>query len=108
MAKFYGEVGFAHTVESAPGVWTDTITERPYFGDVQTLSKREVANKDSVNDNLTITNTISIVSDPFATYHFFEIKYVRWLEAVWKVSNVEVKSPRLILHLGEVYNGPTA
>ncbi|MDR2395788.1 MAG: hypothetical protein LBD57_04245 [Endomicrobium sp.] len=108
MAKFYGMIGFGQTSETVDGVWTDTPIERPYYGDVQTLTKRASSDADTVNDNITLTNAISIISDPFAINHFFEIRYVRWLEAVWKVNNVEVKQPRLILHLGEVYNGPTA
>ena len=34
------------------------------------------------------------------------IKYIRWMNAVWNVTNVEVLYPRLILTIGDVYNGP--
>ena len=27
MAKFYGRIGFAETVETAPGVWTENIVD---------------------------------------------------------------------------------
>jgi len=108
MAKFYGLVGFAQTSETSPGVWTDTPIERPYYGDVTSMTKREVAQTSSTNDNLTTTNVISIVADPFAQNHFFEIKYVKWMGSVWKVDSVDVQRPRLTLRLGEVYNGRTA
>jgi hypothetical protein len=31
--------------------------------------------------------------------------YVEFMGAKWKISNVEVQYPRLILTIGEVYNG---
>ena len=30
MAKFYGPIGYAVTVETRPGVWEEQITERSY------------------------------------------------------------------------------
>ncbi len=50
---------------------------------------------------------ISIVADAYARGHFFAIRYVEWAGERWTVTNVEVQAPRLILQLGEVYNGPT-
>ena len=34
MAKWYGIIGYAHSVEKKPGVWADEITDRNYAGDV--------------------------------------------------------------------------
>lgn len=107
MAKFFGQVGFGFTHETTPGVWVDQTIEKDYFGDIQNLVNRYTEGE-SINDNLRLTNTISIVSDPFAYHHYQHIKYVKWLDAIWKVSSVEVKHPRLLLQISEVYNGPTA
>ena len=97
MAKFYGSVGYADSKETAAGVWEESITERTYFGDVLKLSKRDQAG-DKLNDDLTVNNEISIVADPFAYSHF------RWMGAAWKITNVVVQRPRLILSIGGVYN----
>lgn len=107
MAKFYGEIGYAETSESetAPGVWIDVITEHNYFGDVLKNTRRLEAGE-GLNDNLTINNTISIVADPFASQHFHAMRYVKWMGILWKITNVEVQRPRLILTIGGVYNGP--
>ncbi len=103
MAKYYGSIGYGETVESAPGVWEETITERKYFGDVlQFMRKWE--NGQGLNDDLNISNKISIVADPFAYENFQQMRYVIWLGAKWKVTNVEVQYPRLILTVGGVYN----
>ena len=104
MAKFYGAVGYAESKESGDGVWTDTITERNYFGDV-IKNARQWQSGESANDNLEISNTISIVSDPYAYQNFHAIKYVEWMGARWKVKNIDVQSPRLLLTIGGVYNG---
>jgi hypothetical protein len=108
MAKFFGEVGYGESIEdpSDSGVWVDTITETPYFGDV-IRNTRKLESGESLNDDIMIGNSISIVADDFATKHFFKIKYVRWSGVLWTVTSVEVKAPRLILSLGSVYNGPT-
>jgi hypothetical protein len=106
--RFFGEVGYGESIETPPdsGVWIDTITEVPYFGDV-IRNTRKLDSGENLNDDINVSNSISIVSDEFANMHFFKIKYVRWSGVLWTVTNVEVKSPRLILSLGSVYNGPT-
>lgn len=108
MAKFHGKIGYGETVETAPGVWQDVVVERNYFGDVirNTRSLQESDNK--VNYDLSVGNSISIVADAYANLHFFAIRYVEWAGTLWTVSDVEVQSPRLILRLGGVYNGPKA
>lgn len=107
MAKFYGKIGYGNPVETAPGVWTDEIVERSYFGDVVRNSRR-LTPGEQVNDDLSVGNSISIVADAYANDHFFAIRYVEWAGVRWTVPSVEVQSPRLLLSLGEVYNGPTA
>lgn len=103
MAKFYGAVGYAITEETKPGVWEEKITERMYFGDL-IQNRRRFQSSGNVNDNLNISNEISILADPFATEHFSSMKYVVFMGAKWKISDVEVKYPRLILTIGGVYN----
>lgn len=107
MAKFTGKVGYGTTsVETAPGVWNDVIVEREYYGDILRNTLR-LQSGESVNDDLSVSNSISIVADAYAYEHFFAIRYVEWAGTRWKISNVEVQRPRLLLRLGGVYNGPT-
>lgn len=106
MAKFYGEVGYGEAVEKAAGVWDEEITEVKYYGDVIRIS-RSLREDGDVIEDLTVGNSISIVADAYANEHFFAIRYVRWAGTLWEVTKVDVQSPRLILRLGGVYNGPT-
>ena len=105
MAKFYGEIGYGESVETAPGVWEDLIVEYPYFGDV-IRNTRKSQEGEQLNNDLSVGNSISIVADAYANEHFFAIRYIKWAGTLWTVSDVEVQSPRLLLRLGGVYNGP--
>lgn len=107
MAKFSGKVGYGTSVETAPGVWKDTIVEKPYFGDVL-RNIRQLRESETANGSLSVNNSISIVADAYANQNFIAIRYVMWMGTAWTVSDVEVRSPRLLLTLGGVYNGPKA
>lgn len=107
MAKFCGLIGFGTAVVTSPGVWEDQIIERKYYGDV-IRNTRRLQDGQSVNDDLTVQNSISVVADAYAREHFHAMRYIKWAGALWKISDVEVQSPRLILRLGGVYNGPKA
>lgn len=104
MAKFYGKIGYANTVETKPGVYEEQIVERSYYGDLIRNSRR-LQSADQVNDDINIGNEISIVADPYATNNFHTMRYAVFMGTKWKISNVEVSYPRLILTLGGVYNG---
>lgn len=106
MAKFYGPIGYAETKETRPGIFQEIIAERNYAGDVLRKTRR-LESGETINDNISMNNSLSIVADPYAYQHIFAIRYVKWMGALWKVTNVEVQSPRLILTIGGVYNGPT-
>lgn len=107
MARFSGGVGYGEAVEDPPdsGIWVDLITERNYQGDV-IRNSRQNEDGDKVNNDITLQNSISIVADDYAVEHVRNIKYVHWAGTLWTVSSVEVRRPRLILTLGNVYNGP--
>lgn len=107
MARFFSQIGFGTTVKKAPGVFDILVTERSYRGDV-IRNARGFNETDKVLDDISVENSISIVADQYASENFTAIRYVRWAGSLWKVSNVEVQRPRLILRLGGVYNGPTA
>jgi hypothetical protein len=79
MARFYGEVGYGISIEAPTdsGVWVDAITEYSYFGDV-IRNTRKLESGESLNNDISVGNSISVVADQYAIEHFFDIKYVRW------------------------------
>jgi hypothetical protein len=106
--KFHGVIGYAgETVEIHPGVWEDRIVEKEKYGDV-IRNSRQLQDGTKVNDDLTVSNSISIVADAYDNLNFFQIRYIRWAGTLWQVRNVTVQSPRLLLELGGVYHGEVA
>ena len=104
MAKWYGKIGYADNVEVEPGVWEDSIVEHSYYGDIN-RNTRSLQNSGGINDNINLSNEISIVADPYASENFYKMRYAEFAGTKWKITNVEVKYPRLILSIGGVWNG---
>ena len=109
MAKYSGLIGFGIEEEidpiNMPGVYAiPSIVERPYKGDLLRVS-RQFRSNNNLNDNVVFANEVSVVADPFAFENFSNIRYVTYLNSKWKVSNVRVEYPRLILTMGDIYNG---
>lgn len=103
MAKWFGKIGFAETKETKPGIWEEIMTVREYYGDV-TRNTRRFQSSENLNDNIVVSNDISIVADPYAIQNFHSIRYIEFMGAKWKINNVEVSYPRLILTLGDICN----
>lgn len=105
MGRFYGKIGFSHTEEDPynQGVWLENIVERPYYGDIVKQFRRISSNPSSVNDNVELSMEVSILADPYAVDHMYNMRYVDYM-GKWKVTSVSVQMPRLILTLGGIYN----
>lgn len=101
--RYYGKIGYFETVETKPGLMERRIIFREAYGDVLRNTKRDQQNS-YVNDTISVSNQISIVADPYAREHFFNIKCVEWQGALWNVNSVDVQYPRLVLDLGGLYN----
>lgn len=104
MGKWFGKIGYAVTAETEPGIWEEQIVERDYYGDMIS-DRRKRQNSQGVNDDLSLSNVISIIADPFAYENCSHMAYAEIMGAKWKISDIEVQYPRLILTIGGVYNG---
>lgn len=106
--RFCGTVGYADIdVETAPGVWEAQMIAREYRGDV-IRSARRLESTTLLNDNVTLENSFTIVADAFAYENFSKLRYVSWNGENWTITNVEVRRPRLVLTIGDIWNGETA
>lgn len=103
MAKYYGNIGFITSVETSPGIWEEEIVDRPYFGDIIKFNSNfQSANK--INDDISISNVISIISDPYANENFQHMRYVEFMGTKWHITNANIAYPRIELNLGGMYN----
>lgn len=104
MAKFHGNIGFAEQYESKPGVWSNRIVEREYFGDVLNFFYTASNGSETTNDELGINNQISIVANEYAFQNFQFMRYIVYMGVKWRITKVDVNYPRLELSIGGVYN----
>jgi len=105
MGRYYGKIGFKSTVETRPGVFVDNIIERTYSGDyMRNKNSQALSTNDKINEDIRINHNISIVADEYIYNNFYDIKYMEVMGQKWKVTNVEVQRPRLILTTGGLYN----
>ena len=104
MNRWCGNIGFAEQVQTAQSVWTEKITERTYRGDVLRNTRR-LMDSQQINDNISISNQISVVADAYIRDHFINMRYIEFMGAKWKATQVDAsQSPRLIITLGELWN----
>ncbi len=105
--KYYGRIGFLDTVprEDDSTIYEEKLVYKRYTGDV-TKNVKRYSESDKLNEDLTISNVISIVLDPYAYQNFHKIRCLEYMGALWSVNSVEVRYPRLLLTVGGVYNEP--
>lgn len=104
MSKWYGKIGYAETIESEPGIWEDRITEHSYYGETVRNWIKKFQSSNEVNDNINLVNSISILADPFAVKNLGNMRYITFMGSNWKITDVEVQYPRMILTIGGLYN----
>ena len=103
--RYYDKIGFwFDDVEVEPGIFRSKVEEKYYAGDVIEARQRWESSEQQ-NDSLKINNKISIIADMYLNQHLSSIKYATFMGGKWKVTGLDIKYPRVILDLGEVYNG---
>lgn len=105
MGKWFGKIGYSVTEETEPGIWESKIVEREYFGDLEN-DYRKRQSTDKLNDDISLSCSLSILADPFLYENCSDITYAEIMGTKWDISNIEVRYPRLILTVGGKYNGP--
>ena len=108
MARYSGKVGYAVFVKTKPGVTEDTVVEHQAYGEVLRPSKNLEENG-TVNGQTNLGTSLRIVANQHALDNSDAIRYAWFKGRRWTVSKVteEVDAPRLVLQLGEKYNGKT-
>ena len=105
MPRCSGVIAYALTEETPPqsGVWTETITEKKYYGDI-IRDNRKVVDQSQINDNINVSNNISVICNKFMLENLAHMKYISFMGSKWKISLVDVRPPRMIITLGGLYN----
>ncbi len=103
MAKFHGVIGYIEVAETAPGVYSESVTERNCSGDILRNTRRWEGSE-RVNDTLIFDGRFSIIADEFAISNVQKMRYIKILGSLWKIISFEIERPRIILTVGGVYN----
>ena len=103
MTRFFGEVGYVTPTRSG-GVVKDVAIERTYSGD-ELKNTRYFRQGESVLGEVSFQTRLSIMADAFALENYKDIRYVMWEGVPTTVDTVTTERPRLILLLGDKYNG---
>lgn len=108
MARFSGMIGYVQSMPDPtyPSVFVDTVVERKRFGDIIREHSKWQPNQ-SLNDDIEVTNRVSIVADKFSMDNLGYMKYVTLYGQRWCIKSVTIEHPRIIIQVGGLYNGPT-
>ena len=104
MTRCSGIIGYALAVETQPGVWEESITDKPYFGEV-VRDNRKVVDQTQINNSINISNNISVVSNKFMLENMAFMRYITFMKSKWNITSVDIKPPRIIITMGGLYNG---
>ncbi len=107
--RWHGRIGFVITVqdEIKPSKWVEKAIEKQYYGDILKNNFRWESGS-SVNDDINISNRISVIADNYMTSNLQCMKYIEISGAFWKINSIDIQAPRLILEIGGIWNGKRA
>lgn len=107
--KWSGKIGFYVDEEVikdgiGTGIWKPQIVERSYTGDIVRDYRSQENTNDKVNEDVTISNNISVILDRYLDSHICDIKYITFKGVKWKVKGFTINHPRINISIGGVYN----
>lgn len=104
--KYSGLAGFNEKdIEVRPGVLQNQIKERRIKGNVLNYGHYNSDTPNSMQQDVSIRNRLSIIMDPYIKKNFNNILYVTFMNVRWSISSLTINGNRVILDLGGVYNG---
>ena len=105
--RYKGRIGFAITAprEEGSDIYDPTIVWKTYKGDAPRTMVQRRDSTEGVNENIDLSQTISIVMDTFLSRNYLHICAIEFAGEFWNVKNIQIKTPRLELTIGGVYTG---
>ena len=91
--------------EDMPSVFESKVVTKKFRGELLGQIWRNQNSDKSTNDNLLNNNKISLVINKFFMSNIANLKYVEYNGVKWRVESFDIKSPRIHITLGGVYNG---
>lgn len=105
MGKYHDKIGFV-IPKTVNGRTVFEPVEVSAYGEMTQYNFKWNSDQTQLNDQIRLNNVLSIVCKPFLIQNLTYLKYVWYQGTRWSISNVQISHPRLILNIGEAYNGP--
>lgn len=103
--RWSGKLGFTELTEVSPGRIEDVITEHPAMGDVDNRTGT-VRVGDEVLPQIGTTTAVSVLFGSGERLDFSKLRYVTHRGTRWVPSSIVEEPPRVLIFIGEEYNGP--
>ena len=96
-------IGVVEPEEVRPGTWVDKTTEIPLAATILRNSSSYQGNQLSVNDTVRLNHRMSVRFSETLLGLSPAVRYVVWRASKWKVTNIDIERPNMILTLGGPY-----
>lgn len=103
MAKYSGLIGFKEDQKVVDGIVSSGYKEVKLKGDVLS-NVRTFQESQKKYDNISIGNSLSLVASEYAFNNCSRMRYAVYAGQKWKIESIEVKRPRIIVKLGDIWN----
>lgn len=103
--RSFVQIGYGSPTEVRPGIFEDTIVERDALAEVVQRTEALDIN-DSIIPTYRTTTSVSVISDGPTKPMYNDIRYVKYQGFKWAITSVVHQPPRVVLYIGEKYNGP--
>ena len=100
--KWYGEIAFSGQVETEPDSFEERLIKKKFMGDMLRSHNINDSNT-NINIDVSLSNQLSVLLDPFLQNNFHKIVYVEFMGTKWTVSSVDIQDRRLLITFGKLY-----
>lgn len=106
MARAAVIIGSSKPMTEVPddGIARDEYVERKFRATVTRLNNNMVSSGDVI-DNLKMDMNFQIKMDKWTYENFQWLRYLVYNGAKWKITNVQVQRPNMIVQVGGIFNG---
>jgi hypothetical protein len=104
--RYSGALGIVEQSEVRPGIWEETVTEVPVLGTVRQATAA-LDGTDQVLPQYSTTTSVTVPARGVGPLDNSSIRYVTYKGDRWQISSIVDEPPRIVLYIGEKYNGPT-
>lgn len=98
-------LGVTGQQEVRPGIWEDVNVEVPVLGTVKQTTE-VLEGGDNILPRHVTTTSISVPAREVGLRDNSDIRYIIFKGIPWQIRNIVDEPPKIVIFIGEKYNGP--